>query len=336
MAVMLLAAPSAAFLAPSGGTIGRTGFLAPAVHVHRPPVPALITRCARGPCRLRAQTGGPASADGGTQGVTVREASWASDSSSLSGIRRVVFVEEQNVPEEDEWESGEEQNWHWLAEADGRAVGTARMKPDGSIGRMAVLKGFRSRGIGAALLRQATDKAHSLGLDARLNAQTHAVGFYERYGFRVEGDQFEDAGIPHVRMTLRRVPAGGADRDGALDGKILAIAVPALGALAIDPLLGVVDTLYVGRIEDPAPLAALGVCSSVFNFAFFIFNFFATATTPLVSSAVPSQTHLSSHTDKCHTLRHTHTHKCHTHTHTHTNQPHHTHTHTECMGAIYA
>ena len=115
VAVMLLAAPSAAFLAPSGGTIGRTGFLAPAVHVHRPPVPALITRCARGPCRLRAQTGGPASADGGTQGVTVREASWASDSSSLSGIRRVVFVEEQNVPEEDEWESGEEQNWHWLA-----------------------------------------------------------------------------------------------------------------------------------------------------------------------------------------------------------------------------
>lgn len=62
--------------------------------------------------------------------------------------------------------------------------------------------------------------------------------------------------------------------------------VVALGSLAIDPLLGIVDTLYVGRIESAAPLAALGVCSSVFNFAFFIFNFFATATTPLVSRAI--------------------------------------------------
>jgi putative MATE family efflux protein len=74
-----------------------------------------------------------------------------------------------------------------------------------------------------------------------------------------------------------------SDRDTELNSKILQIALPALGSLAIDPLLGVVDTLYVGRIDDAAPLAALGVCSSVFNFAFFIFNFFATATTPLVS-----------------------------------------------------
>jgi putative MATE family efflux protein len=77
-----------------------------------------------------------------------------------------------------------------------------------------------------------------------------------------------------------------AGRDPELDGKIMGIALPALGALAIDPLLGVVDTIYVGRIVDAAPLAALGVCSSVFNFAFFIFNFFATATTPLVSRAI--------------------------------------------------
>jgi MATE family multidrug resistance protein len=74
--------------------------------------------------------------------------------------------------------------------------------------------------------------------------------------------------------------------DRALDDKILAIALPALGSLAIDPLLGVVDTIFVGRINDAAPLAALGVCSSVFNFAFFIFNFFATTTTPLVSRAL--------------------------------------------------
>jgi len=77
-----------------------------------------------------------------------------------------------------------------------------------------------------------------------------------------------------------------AEENATLDSKIFAIALPAVGSLAIDPLLSVVDTLYVGRIEDAAPLAALGVCSSVFNFAFFIFNFFATATTPLVSRAM--------------------------------------------------
>jgi putative MATE family efflux protein len=78
----------------------------------------------------------------------------------------------------------------------------------------------------------------------------------------------------------------GSGREESLDRKILSIALPALGSLAIDPLLGLVDTLYLGQIPDARPLAALGVCTSVFNFAFFIFNFFATATTPLVSRAI--------------------------------------------------
>ena len=75
----------------------------------------------------------------------------------------------------------------------------------------------------------------------------------------------------------------GSGREESLDRKILSIALPALGSLAIDPLLGLVDTLYLGQIPDARPLAALGVCTSGFNFAFVIFNFFATATTPLVS-----------------------------------------------------
>ncbi|EKX48780.1 hypothetical protein GUITHDRAFT_68515 [Guillardia theta CCMP2712] len=71
-----------------------------------------------------------------------------------------------------------------------------------------------------------------------------------------------------------------------IDNRIFSLAIPALGSLAIDPLLGLVDTLYLGRIPSPSPLAALGVCSSIFNYAFFIFNFFATATTPLISRAL--------------------------------------------------
>ena len=93
------------------------------------------------------------------------------------------------------------------------------------------------------------------------------------------------SGASRLRMQEQK-GKGSAEESATLDSKIFAIALPAVGSLAIDPLLSVVDTLYVGRIEDAAPLAALGVCSSVFNFAFFIFNFFATATTPLVSRAM--------------------------------------------------
>lgn len=83
-----------------------------------------------------------------------------------------------------------------------------------------------------------------------------------------------------------REPGGGVAGGEDLDARILAIALPALGALAIDPLLGVVDTFWVGRIPDPAPLAALGVCTSVFSFSFFVFNFLATATAPLIASSL--------------------------------------------------
>jgi len=93
------------------------------------------------------------------------------------------------------------------------------------------------------------------------------------------------SGASRLRMQEQKGKSS-AEENATLDSKIFAIALPAVGSLAIDPLLSVVDTLYVGRIEDAAPLAALGVCSSVFNFAFFIFNFFATATTPLVSRAM--------------------------------------------------
>ena len=77
---------------------------------------------------------------GGSVDVTIREAFWTWDSLEtpklpdaqvLSDLRRVVFIEEQNVPEKDEWEGGEEECWHWLAVVDGRFVGTVRLKPNG-------------------------------------------------------------------------------------------------------------------------------------------------------------------------------------------------------------
>ena len=97
--------------------------------------------------------------------------------------------------------------------ADGTVVGTGRLLPDGHIGRMAVLKARRGQGIGGAILESLVAVARERG-DAEivLSAQTHAIGFYCRHGFAVEGDVYPDAGIPHQDMRL--LPSHSrADRD---------------------------------------------------------------------------------------------------------------------------
>lgn len=136
--------------------------------------------------------------------LRVREADWGRDGPTLRAIREQVFVHEQKVPPGLEWDGLDPGCLHLVAEtADGRAVGTARLLPDGRIGRMAVLAAWRRQGIGRALLEAAIAAARARGL-ARLtlNAQTYVIRFYERAGFRPEGAVFEEAGIPHQRMRL--------------------------------------------------------------------------------------------------------------------------------------
>jgi predicted GNAT family N-acyltransferase len=142
------------------------------------------------------------------QKFNVREADWAVDGDVLSNIRRLVFIIEQNVPQEEEWDGKDEDSWHWLAtEPDGSPIGTARLLPDGQIGRMAVMEKCRGRGVGAALLERAVIKARHLEFTSvSLNAQTHARTFYERAGFKLEGEEFEEAGIPHIKMIQTLAP----------------------------------------------------------------------------------------------------------------------------------
>ncbi len=122
-------------------------------------------------------------------------------------IRLRVFVEEQGVPREMELDEDDRRAVHYLAFIGERAVGTTRVviqRREAKIGRMAVLKSYRGRGVGKALLRRAVSLAKKKEVKAIfLNAQVPVIGFYERMGFCCVGRTFSEAGIPHRKMTLR-------------------------------------------------------------------------------------------------------------------------------------
>lgn len=134
---------------------------------------------------------------------SIHIADWQRDRDQLALVREQVFVREQKVPLEMEWDGDDEQALHLLAEdATGQSIGTARLLPTGHLGRMAVLSDWRGKGVGAALLRELLKLARERDYPPLfLNAQTSAVGFYLKFGFVTEGAEFMDAGIPHLRMV---------------------------------------------------------------------------------------------------------------------------------------
>lgn len=140
--------------------------------------------------------------------IRIQEALWAREAERLRTVREAVFVREQNVPLDLEWDGLDEACVHCLALAEGdMAVGTGRLLPDGHIGRMAVLPAWRGRGVGGAILHWLMARARVDGhAQVRLNAQVHALDFYRRYGFEAHGDVFMDAGIAHRAMTRVLTP----------------------------------------------------------------------------------------------------------------------------------
>ncbi|RDB44088.1 GNAT family N-acetyltransferase [Halomonas sp. DQ26W] len=135
--------------------------------------------------------------------IQILHGNWGQLGEVASEIRRVVFIEEQQVPLEEEWDGRDGDCRHFLALRHDIPLGTARLLPDGHIGRVAVLSEARGLGIGVALMEAAIDTARHLGHgQVELAAQTHALDFYERLGFTAYGDEFMDAGIPHRNMHL--------------------------------------------------------------------------------------------------------------------------------------
>jgi predicted GNAT family N-acyltransferase len=128
---------------------------------------------------------------------------WTTLQQDAQAIRYAVFVEEQKIPADLEWDAMDALCLHAVAYDDNnQAIGTGRLLPDGHIGRMAVIESARGSGIGAAILLLLMEHARQRGqMAVQLNAQVTAESFYQRGGFTREGELFDEAGIPHVHMT---------------------------------------------------------------------------------------------------------------------------------------
>lgn len=137
--------------------------------------------------------------------MRILSVSWPEYSAVLHGIRHKVFIEEQQVSPYEEWDGLDEpaSTQHFVVLQDDEAIATARLLPDGKLGRMAVLREYRGQGVGREMLHHIVSYALSNRFKALfLHAQTHALPFYEKSGFKAYGEEFLEAGIAHRKMKL--------------------------------------------------------------------------------------------------------------------------------------
>ena len=136
--------------------------------------------------------------------IKIRVTDWKNDRKTLEKIRRLVFIEEQHVPDDLEWDEEDNTSTHFVVALVDKAVATARLTANGQIGRMAVLAEYRNQGIGNKLLYFVLQHAASLGYkQIYLHAQVTAIPFYEKQGFTAFGNIFYEANIPHREMSLK-------------------------------------------------------------------------------------------------------------------------------------
>lgn len=142
----------------------------------------------------------------------IRQVKWRDQEGALSALRDAVFVEEQGVPHAVTFDGSDAAALHVLAELDGRPVGCGRITQDGKIGRMAVLGECRGQGLGGRILETLEAVAQGQSMTGvYLHAQVHATAFYTRAGFVPEGEEFEEGGLAHIKMS-KKVSYAGVNR----------------------------------------------------------------------------------------------------------------------------
>jgi len=133
---------------------------------------------------------------------SIQPANWKNDQSKLKAIRHAVFIIEQTIPKELEWDRQDIDALHLLAiNNDAEPIGTVRLLRTGQIGRMAVLKKYRGKGVGKLLMEAVLKLARQNRISSVfLHAQSSAITFYGAFDFIVTSKEYEEAGIPHVNM----------------------------------------------------------------------------------------------------------------------------------------
>ena len=134
---------------------------------------------------------------------TIRTGSWDELQNDAKLIREQVFIQEQQIAVADEWDAEDAVSVHFVVYDQDQPIATARLLKNNSVGRVAVLKSHRGLGIGKLLMQQITQQAkHQQREFLKLSSQVHAIQFYAGLGFKVEGEQYLDCGIPHIEMRL--------------------------------------------------------------------------------------------------------------------------------------
>lgn len=136
---------------------------------------------------------------------TVSLTSWHDGEPLLRSVREAVFIREQAIPEELEWDGLDETSRHALALShQGDAIGCGRIQANGHVGRIAVLPQWRKQKVGTAIMEALLDYARVHDYkQVDVDAQTYAVPFYRGFEFVEEGEVFMDAGLPHIKMRLK-------------------------------------------------------------------------------------------------------------------------------------
>ena len=131
----------------------------------------------------------------------IQSGTWHELCADLKPIREQVFIQEQNIAAEDEWDDLDVVSTHFVVYEHEKAIATARLLANHSIGRVAVLKSHRGLNIGQKLMQAVIEYALQQKRPFLfLSSQVYAIGFYQRLGFMTEGEEYLDCGIPHINM----------------------------------------------------------------------------------------------------------------------------------------
>ena len=134
-------------------------------------------------------------------GYHIQTGTWDELQHDARSIRDAVFVQEQQIPEEEEWDEQDHVSRHFVVYDEGAAIATARLLDNNSIGRVAVLKPYRGKKIGWMLLDHIVKFAKQEKRPfAMLSSQVYVIGFYQSLGFHAQGEVYDDCGIPHIDM----------------------------------------------------------------------------------------------------------------------------------------